>query len=110
MKDAEIPAKFKGKLISIKPALKPKELVVSIGDGTTPDATLKFDEALPGKADPGIEIEFTGVAKEFSKEPFMLTFDVEKAKLTGWPVKETAPRPAPKKAPAKGAVAKKKAA
>ena len=63
-----------------------------------------------GKADPGIEIEFTGVAKEFAKEPFMVTFEVEKAKLTGWPVKDTAPKAAPKKAPAKGAVAKKKPA
>jgi hypothetical protein len=83
MKDAEIPMKFKGKLISTKPALKPKELVVSVGDGTTPDATLKFAEALPGKADPGIEIEFTGVAKEFAKEPFMLTFDVDSKRPDG---------------------------
>jgi hypothetical protein len=110
LKDAEIPMKFKGKLVSIKPALKPKELVVSVGDGTTPDATLKFDEALPGKADPGIEIEFKGVAKEFTKDPFMVIFEVEKEKLAGWPVKETAPRVAPKKAPAKGAAAKKKPA
>ncbi len=108
MKDAEIPAKFKGKIVSIKPALRPKEVVVSIGDGTTPDATLKFEEALPGKADAGTEVEFTGVAKEFAKEPFMVTFDVEREKLTGWPVKETAPRPAPKKAPAKGAAPAKK--
>ncbi len=97
MKGAAVPGgaggvqTFKGKLISTKPALRPKELVLSIGDGTTPDATLMLDAALPGKAEPGVEIEFAGVPSAFTKEPYNVTFDVEKKKVTGWPGKEAAP-------------------
>jgi len=98
MKGAEVPGgaggvqTFKGKLISSKPALHPKQLVLSLGDGTTPDATLNLDAALPGKADAGVEIEFAGVPSAFVKDPFMVTFDVEKKKVVGWPGKD-APAP-----------------
>jgi tetratricopeptide (TPR) repeat protein len=98
MKGTEVPGgaggaqTFKGKLISSKPALHPKQLVLSLGDGTTPDATLNLDAALPGKADPGVEIEFSGVPSSFTKDPFMVTFDVEKKKVVGWPGKD-APAP-----------------
>jgi tetratricopeptide (TPR) repeat protein len=100
MKGTEVPGgaggvqAFKGKLISSKPALHPKELVLSIGDGTTPDATLNLDAALPGKADPGVEIEFSGVPSAFTKEPFNITFDTEKKKVAGWPGKDA---PAPRR-------------
>ena len=114
VKDALLPGgangvkKFKGKLVSMKPALRPKELVLSM-DEDKPQVTLKFETALPGKADPGIEIAFEGVAKAFQKDPFMLTFEVEdKDKITGWPVQAAAP--AAKKGPAatkKAAPAKK---
>ncbi len=95
MKGSEVPGgaggaqSFKGKLISSKPALHPKELVLSVGDGTTPDATLHLDTALPGKADPGAELEFSGVPTAFNKDPFSITFDVEKKNVTGWPGKDT---------------------
>ncbi|HXI40705.1 MAG TPA: hypothetical protein VNH83_12030, partial [Bryobacteraceae bacterium] len=111
MKGTEVPGgaggvqTFKGKLISMKPAVRPKELVLSIGDGTTPDATLVLDAALPGKAEPGVEIEFAGVPSSFTKEPFNVTFDVEKKKIVGWPGKEAAParhHTGAKRAPKKG--------
>jgi len=94
MKGAEVPGgaggvqTFKGKLISSKPALHPKELVLSIADGTTPDATLILDAALPGKADPGVEIEFSGAPSSFTKDAFNITFDVEKKKVLVWPGKD----------------------
>ncbi len=94
MKGADVPGgagglqALKGKLISSKPALHPKELVLSIGDGTTPDVTLHLDAPLPGKADPGVAIEFSGQPASFTKEPFSITFDVEKKKIGGWPGKD----------------------
>ena len=97
MKGAEVPGgaggvqTFKGKLISSKPALHPKELVLSIADGTTPDATLVLDAPLPGKAEPGIEIEFAGVPSAYTKDPYNITFDVEKKKIAGWTGKDAAP-------------------
>ena len=49
--------------------------------------TLVFAPGLPGKADPGTEIEFEGgVPKAFTKDPFNLTVAVEGASVTGWPV------------------------
>ena len=91
MKDALVPGgavagvdKLKGKLVSMAPAVRPKELVLAIDDPNVGDATLKLDGALPGKMDPGTEIEFEGIARAFTKEPFMVTFEVEKGKVVGW--------------------------
>jgi hypothetical protein len=90
MKGAGLPGgaggvtEFKGKLIESKPALRPKELILSVADGTTPDVTLKLDTPLAGKMEPGAEIGFQGVATAYTVTPFNVTFDVEKAKITGW--------------------------
>ena len=112
MKDALLPGGaegvklFRGKLVSTTPEVNPKSLVISIGGAENGDATLVLDAPLRGKMDPGADITFEGTAKSYSKEPFMVTFEVEKAKITGWaggagaaaPVqKKAAPAPAPKK-------------
>lgn len=97
-------SKFKGKLISHKPAAKPNLLVLGISDANTPEVTLKLEVPMVGKADAGTELEFEGIAAEFTKDPFMLTFEVEKKEMvSGWP----APAPPAKKA-VKKAVPKKK--
>jgi len=100
MKGAAVP-KLKGWLVSAKPAVKSKELLVNMegkdpnganvtlklvggADGTTPTA-------LTGKPDVGVEIEFEGVPDSFTKEPFMVTFNVDKAKITGLKVEPVAP-------------------
>ena len=86
--------KLKGKLVSATPETKPKELTLSIGGGAA-DVTLKLDEPLPGKMDPGGEISFFGEAKEFTKDPYMITFEVAPTDLEGWTGKGPAPaRPA----------------
>jgi len=111
MKGAEVPGgaggvqKFKGKLISEKPAVRPKELVLGIADANSPEVTLILDAALPGKADPGTEIEFSGVPKSFSSNPFNVTFDVEKKNVAGWPGKDA---PAPRRTGAKKGTAHRK--
>jgi len=105
LKDTAAP-KMKGKLISQKPALRPKELVLSI-DEDKPQVTLKLETPLPGKAEPGTELQFEGVPKEFNKDPFMLTFEVDsKDKIEGWPA-QAAP-PAKKAAPKKASTTRKK--
>ena len=68
-------------------------------DTTTGEVTLQFDT--PVKAENGTTLEFKAIAKEFTKEPFMLTFDVEgKDKIEGWPAQAAAPA-AKKAAPRK---------
>jgi len=89
MKGAQVP-KLKGWLLSAKPAVKSKELVLSMeGKDKPADVTLKLVNAegtalaLTGKPETGDEIEFEGVGDSFTKEPFMVTFNVEKSKITG---------------------------
>src|SRR5262249_9673176 len=48
--------KFKATVISARPAVRPKELVVGI-DPTAPEVTLKLDSPLAGKVAEGSEIE-----------------------------------------------------
>lgn len=97
MKGAALPAgangvqKFKGKVISMEPALRPKTVVIGIEDGTVPDATLRFETPLPGKVQPGTELSFSGVAESFSPNPFRVNFKVDKKDLEGW----TGSNPAP---------------
>jgi hypothetical protein len=108
VKDALLPGKnpttgtelkFKGKLVSLKPALRPKTLVLAV-QSPEGDVTLNFEMPLPGKMDVGTELEFEGTVKSYTKEPFMLTMESEKEQISGW--KPVAPTPAPKKAvPAK---------
>jgi hypothetical protein len=91
MKDHAVP-KLKGKLVSMKPAIRPKELVLAIQTPDTPEVTLKLENPLPGKADKGTEIQFEGVPTAFTKDPFMLTFSVEsKDKIEGWPAQSAPP-------------------
>ena len=83
MKDAELP-EFRCRLIEAKPADNPRELLVSVEDGKTPDTRLVFSEPLPPGVPVGAELAFKGVPKQFSESPFLVVFSVERNKLTGW--------------------------
>jgi hypothetical protein len=106
-KDAGLPAaglgfsKFKGKLVSAEPETKPKTLTIAVG-GDAADVKIVLAEPLPGKMDPGGEISFSGALKEYSKDPYMLTFEVEAMDIEGWTGKGPVP--------ARGAGGAKKAA
>ena len=94
VKDTALP-KLKGKVISHTPALRPTKVVVALENAKDGEMTLVFTPALPGKADPGTEIEFEGGSpKAFIQSPFMLTVSVEPGSVTGWPVAVPAARPA----------------
>ena len=109
VKDTLIPGgangvmKFKGKIVSMTPATRPKEILLAIEKPGVADAKLTLDAALPGKMEAGEDLEFEGTAKSFNKDPFMITFEVEKDQITGWTGKNAPP--AAKKA---GAAATKK--
>lgn len=78
MKGAKLPDKYlKGKVVSATA----KEVQVGIENPTVPEVTLAFES--PVKAEPGADVEFTGVAQNFTKEPFMLTLAAEKGDVTG---------------------------
>jgi hypothetical protein len=111
LKDADVKGEnggkaLKGTLVEARPECRSKELVVAISDATHPEVTLNLDAALTGKPDTGVEIQWDGQPTAFTKEPFMLTMDTEKASITGLnltpctpPVKKAAPKKAaPKKA------------
>jgi hypothetical protein len=88
MKGAALP-KLRGKVISAEP----KSIVVALSDATTPEVTLEFDT--PVRAETGATLQFVGIAKSFTKEPFMLTLEVaDKSDVEGLstaPAKRAAP-------------------
>jgi hypothetical protein len=101
------PQFFKAHIVSMTPATRPKELTVGIEKADVADAKLVFEMPLPGKMDVGEQIEFTGVAKEWSKDPknIVITFDVDpKEGLKGWTGKNA---PGATKAGTKGKAATK---
>jgi tetratricopeptide (TPR) repeat protein len=99
MKGAKIPT-LRGKVVKLEPALRPKTLILALEDGTTPDATLKFEMPLPGKVEDGTELTFEGVPDSYTTAPFMVVFTVEKEDLHGWTGKNA---PAPRRPAAKAA-------
>jgi hypothetical protein len=99
---------LKGTLVEAKPECHSKELVVAISDATHPEVTLELDAALTGKPDTGVEIQWDGQPSAFTKEPFMLTMDTEKASITGLNLTPCTP-PAVKKSAPKKAAPKKSA-
>jgi tetratricopeptide (TPR) repeat protein len=96
MKDAGVPT-LKGKVVKLEPPLKPKTVLLAMedgkSDGSTADATLKFEAALAGKVDPGTELSFEGVPESYTASPLMVVFNVDKDKLHGWTGKNAAPAP-----------------
>jgi len=94
MKDAAIP-KLTGKVVS----QTPKALQVAI-EGDQPEITLQLTEGTLPQVPPGTTVTWDGaVGKAFTKEPFMVTMEVERSKISGLP--STRPAPAKHTAPAK---------
>ncbi len=93
LKDADVSGQngtkaLKGTILEAKPACRSKELLVAIpepGSTAAPHAeiTLVLDPPLTGKPETGQTIEWNGVPKSFSKDPFMLTMETEKDKIEG---------------------------
>jgi hypothetical protein len=96
MKGALLPT-LKGKVVKLDPEVKPKTVVLALEDGTTPDATLKFEMPLAGKVEPGAELTFEGVPDSYTATPYMVVFSVEPDKLHGWTGKNAPKAPVRKK-------------
>lgn len=74
-----VPSKtFTGTVISINPPDRPTQVVLGVEDPTKPDATLVFSQPLPASAldkiKVGQQIQFSGIADSYTKDPYMLTF------------------------------------
>lgn len=77
-----------GTLLSATPTDRPAQLALNLSGGSTPEVTLILtDESgrlsqpghLNGPLAPGSQIQFRGVPVAFTREPFMLTFEVNTA-------------------------------
>lgn len=92
--------KLKGTVVSVAPAKRPKEITVAISTADTPEIKLVVDAAYPNEAPVGTVLEFEGaVPNAYTADPFLVTAEVEKAQITGWP---EPPRPAKKAVGRKG--------
>ena len=92
LKPAPLP-KLKGVVIACAPPDAPTEIQLGLGNGVTPEVTLKFEKALPACAPTGTEVQFEGAPESYAKSPFKLTVLTDPTKLDGWP---QAPAPAKK--------------
>jgi hypothetical protein len=70
-----------GRLISAYSGAQSAILILAMADGEAPAVTLQLDGALPGWAQPGAVVAFSGVAKSYRPDPFMLTFSVDPASI-----------------------------
>ena len=96
LKDANVP-QLKGALVSAKPACRPKELTVAVGQDAPAEITLKLDKPLTGKPEAHAEFQWQGVPTAFTASPFMLTMDTETAKIEGLKVSPCGAQPVQKK-------------
>jgi hypothetical protein len=74
MKDAIMPP-LVGTIISSKPKGHPNELLISMEHSKTPDVKLRLNRRLQQPFPQGTLVSFEGVGREFTIEPFMVTFD-----------------------------------
>lgn len=74
---------FSGTVLSNRPANNPEAVILGLSDTHTPEVKVRFVDqhgkvAHWGKPiASGTKVAFAGFVKEFTKEPFMLTFDVD---------------------------------
>ena len=105
LKDADVSGQggqraLKGMVLDGRPTCRSRELMVSIPDPSKPGSAapgeilLKLDAPLTGRPATG-EIEWDGVPRAFTKEPFLLTMETDKSKITGLKVDPCGAAPAP---------------
>jgi hypothetical protein len=84
MKGAKVPVLL-GRVVEAKPSCRPTELVVSLSgrEGTPAEAVLRLQKPLAGKVEVGSEFRFEGVSTAFTREPFLLTMEVDPAEVKG---------------------------
>jgi hypothetical protein len=87
VKDAALP-QLRGVLVEAKPACRATELLVAVvlPDTQIPsraEIVLKLAKPLSGQPELNSEIRWEGVARTFTKNPFLLTMETETAKIQG---------------------------
>jgi hypothetical protein len=92
-------AMFHAKVVS-QPT--PKQILVNVDNVPTGDALLKFDDNIKGDIPAGTDIQFKGVVDSYTKEPYVLTLNIQEPKtdITGLPdtvkfVPDASPKPKP---------------
>jgi hypothetical protein len=88
LQDAEVPgganglAFLKGTVLSSEPSDQPETLVLAMSDKTTQEVTLRLHPPFDHTLTAGTEFEFSGIAKSFTSDPFMLTFDLLRFRIS----------------------------
>ncbi len=97
LKDSAVPP-LQGVVVDAKPECRPTELHIAIAtpsdtQNPRPEVLLKLEKPLAGKPETPGEIHWTGIAKAFSQEPFLLTMEVETSKVEGLKLTPCQPLP-----------------
>jgi hypothetical protein len=73
----ELPAGLRGTIVSSSPEYHPTRLTLAMYGATTPEVTIRLERSLPMALPEGTVVRFQGVAVEFTRDPFMLIFEVD---------------------------------
>ncbi len=84
VKNTDMPS-MTGYLISQSPAQRPDTLVLGIEGRSTPEVTLKLDQAYRYPAGRGTRITFKCIPQTFSQQPFNIGFECQQDSIQGWP-------------------------
>jgi hypothetical protein len=76
IKDTVLPTLY-GMLVSSTPKGHPNTFLIAMDGGSNPEVTLNLKGRSTKQLPATTSVKFTGVARAFTKEPFMLTFDVD---------------------------------
>jgi hypothetical protein len=76
---------------------RPKEILIAVTDKVTPELTLQLETPLNVKVEPGTELQFEGIGKSFTAEPFMVVMEVDRKNISGLPAAAPAKKPAGRK-------------
>jgi len=83
LKDAAVP-QLTGTIVEATPACRSKQLMIAASQPAGPaEIVLKLDKPLAGRPEVNSIIQFDAVPAAFTKEPFLLTMDVETNKVAG---------------------------
>jgi hypothetical protein len=93
LKDSQMPL-LKGTLVDARPACRPRELIVAVpmpGGTPMPEITLRLNVPINGQPALNQEFQWAGVPSAFTKNPFMLTMDLNQDMLRGLKVTPCVP-------------------
>jgi hypothetical protein len=77
--------RLSGAVVRCNAASRVSEVVLGLTDAVVEELVMKLDSPLPKCAEPGTRVQFQGTPTAFTREPFLVTVQVNAGAIEGWP-------------------------